>query len=168
MAFEALDMDHTSLLDAETIRKALGEDVQIEDVEEMLGEIGEAKDGKISYGKFLKYWREMMFNMNVRVPMRHYYAAIKESVVSNVINPIGCVIGMLGTGSLNSGSEAEAEAEAEAESRSSAFDHSQAPPTHRSNAHDHSHQHSHQHSHEHTSRHVDSIRTTDSSIVGLR
>jgi len=160
MAFEALDVNHTSLLDADTIRKALGEDVLIEDVEEMLKEMGESIDGKIGYGKFLQYWREMMLKMNVQVPMRHYYAAVKESVVSNVLNPIGNVMSMLSTIGGNGGRRSDedhnqADCMREAETNYHGHEHNHGHPSDQNFVgkpdhfeHNHNHNHSHYHNHD--------------------
>jgi calmodulin len=54
LAFETLDIDNTGYLDTNSICRALGDDISKEDVEEMVKEVDENLDGKISYKEFLK------------------------------------------------------------------------------------------------------------------
>eukprot|EP00604_Paraphysomonas_vestita_P003234 CAMPEP_0174821462 /NCGR_PEP_ID=MMETSP1107-20130205/8403_1 /TAXON_ID=36770 /ORGANISM="Paraphysomonas vestita, Strain GFlagA" /LENGTH=429 /DNA_ID=CAMNT_0016038525 /DNA_START=1230 /DNA_END=2522 /DNA_ORIENTATION=+ len=77
LAFETLDLDNTGFLTKDTIRKALGEHMTEDELNEMVQEIDLNGDGQIDYMEFVKYWRETMIASKL-TPLQKFFKGVKK------------------------------------------------------------------------------------------
>lgn len=77
LAFETLDSENTGYLSAAGIKKALGEHLSDEEINEMMAEVDLNNDGKIDYMEFVGLWRNATIAKKL-TPLEKFIRAVRK------------------------------------------------------------------------------------------
>lgn len=78
LAFEAMDTECTGYLTRESIENGVGQMLKPGEIDAMMQEVDTNKDGRIDYGEFLVFWRQLYVETRVQTAASISKAAKKE------------------------------------------------------------------------------------------
>mmetsp|Transcript_16866 Transcript_16866/g.31668 ORF Transcript_16866/g.31668 Transcript_16866/m.31668 type:complete len:257 (-) Transcript_16866:454-1224(-) len=88
LAFEAMDTENTGYLTREGIENGVGQMLKPEELDAMMLEVDTNKDGKIDYGEFLVFWRQLYVDTRVQAAANMAKSKDRESPgLSSAKNP---------------------------------------------------------------------------------